>query len=184
MIDGSDEELMARAGEMAALGRLAERHHGPLLGYLYRLTGGDRPLAEDLLQESFVRVLQQRSYQAGRPFKPWLYAIATNLARDHFKAAAVRTRAPTGEAPERIDDQPSPEAHALRSEQGGEVAAALARLPAEYRAALLLRFYGDMSLREIAATLDVPVGTVKSRLSVGCRRLRDLLSSVYERVEP
>ena len=59
------------AGDTASLTVLVERYYGPLLGYLYRLLGGDRPLAEDIAQETFLRVLQQGSYQQGRPFKPF-----------------------------------------------------------------------------------------------------------------
>src|SRR5215510_8147671 len=94
MHERSDEQVMAAAvaGDQMAFATLVTRHHAPLLGYLYRLTGGDRPLAEDLVQETFLRVLRQRTCQAGHPFKPWLYAIATNLARDHFKSAAVSQR--------------------------------------------------------------------------------------------
>src|SRR5579875_1676794 len=90
------------AGDQAALAVLVTRHHAPLLGYLYRLVGGDRPLAEDLVQETLLHVLQQRAYPAQRLFKPWLYTIATNLARDHFKSAAVRKRGQTGDDEERL----------------------------------------------------------------------------------
>jgi RNA polymerase sigma-70 factor, ECF subfamily len=91
MQEKSDEHLMAavQAGDQVALAALVTRRHGPLLGYLYRLVGGDRQLAEDLVQETMLHVLRQRTYQVGRPFKPWLYRIATNLARDSFKSAAM-----------------------------------------------------------------------------------------------
>ena len=93
MQERSDEQLMAAvmAGDQVALAALVTRHHAPLLGYLYRLVGGDRQLSEDLVQETLLHVLRQRTYQAARPFKPWLYTIATNLARDYFKSAAVGT---------------------------------------------------------------------------------------------
>lgn len=184
-----DEALMAAvmAGDGAALAALVERHHSALIGYLYRLVGGDRPLAEDLSQETFARLLRQERYQAGRPFKPWLYAIATNLARDHLKSAATCRALRQSEQMEMLltlqDARPGPEDQALAAEQGQEVAAALAKLGEEYRAALLLRFYHGFSLQEIAETLHVPLGTVKSRLSVGTRRLRDLLIPVREGVE-
>lgn len=180
----SDERLMAAimAGEAAALAALVERHHSPLLGYLYRLVGGDRPLAEDLCQETFLRLMQQRSYHLDRPFKPWLYAIATNLAGDHYKSAAVSRalRQSEAEAPtqEPCDTSPGPEAAALAAEQGREIGAALGRLGEEYRVALLLRFYSGFSLQEIADTLHIPLGTVKSRLSVGTHRLREMLAPV------
>ena len=184
----ADEQLMAAAmaGDQAALAALVTRHHSPLLGYLYRLTGGDRPLAEDLVQETFLRLLRQRTCQPGRPFKPWLYAVATNLARDHFKSAAVRQHWRGDDAEEALlhlyDNAPGPEERALAAEQGGEILAALNELGEEYRVALLLRFYQGLSLQEIAETLRVPLGTVKSRLSVGTHRLRALLLRTKEGV--
>ncbi|HVF99281.1 MAG TPA: sigma-70 family RNA polymerase sigma factor [Chloroflexia bacterium] len=175
----SDEQLMARVmeGDREALARLVERYHSPLIAYLYRLLEGDHALAEDLTQETFIRVIQQRSYHAGSPFKPWLYAIATNLARDHFKSAATRHAASDDhDFTAQPDGASGPEQSVLAAEAHNEVAAALAQLGPEYRATLLLRFFAGLSLAEIAASLDVPVGTVKSRLSVGCHRLRDLLA--------
>lgn len=185
----ADEQLMTAvmAGDQSALTALVTRHHSALLGYLYRLTGGDRPLAEDLVQETFLRVLQQRSYRADHPFKPWLYAIATNLARDTFKSSAVRCRYRVDDGEEALlhlyDSAPGPEERALSAEQGSEVMAALNQLGEEYRVALLLRFYQGLSLQEIAETLRVPLGTVKSRLSVGTHRLRALLLLTKEGVK-
>ncbi|BCL78964.1 RNA polymerase sigma24 factor [Ktedonobacteria bacterium brp13] len=189
MQERSDEQLMTAvmAGDQVALAALVTRHHAPLLGYLYRLAGGDRPLAEDLVQETLLHVLRQRSYRGDRLFKPWLYMIATNLARDYFKSAAVRQRWREGDEEEALlhlyDREPSPEEHALAAEQGSEVRAALAQLGEDYCIVLLLRFYQGFSLQEIAETLRIPLGTVKSRLSVGIHRLRARLSPVQEGVE-
>ena len=180
----SDEALMARvqAGEQAALAVLVERYHAPLLGYLYRLAGGDRSLAEDLAQETFLAVLRSSGYRPERPFKPWLYAIATNQARDYFRSASVRHAAPR--ASEVLatlhDSAPGPEERAVTADQGRSVAAAIGQLGEEYRAALLLRFYNGLSLQEIAEVLDVPLGTVKSRLSIGTRKLRTALTAIHE----
>lgn len=188
MHERSDEQVMAAvmAGDQAALIALVTRHHSPLLGYLSRLTGGDRPLAEDLVQETFLRVLRQGICQPDRPFKPWLYAIATNLARDHFKSAAMRMHRQGNDAEEALqhlyDTTPGPEECVLAAEQGGEIMAALAQLGEEYRVVLLLRYYQGLSLSEIAETLGVPLGTVKSRLSVGTHRLRALLLRATEGV--
>jgi RNA polymerase sigma-70 factor (ECF subfamily) len=186
----SDEQLMAAVlhGDRAALAVLVERHHGPVLGYLYRLTGGHRPLAEDIAQETFLALLTDRraaTYAAGRPFKPWLYAIATNLARDHFKSAAARRTAGAPEAALHAlhDEAPGPEERAIAADEGSRVAAVLGQLGEEYRVALLLRFYQGLSLQEIAEALGIPLGTVKSRLSVGTRRLRALLASAETTTE-
>ena len=189
MQERSDEQLMAAvmAGDQVALAALVTRHHGPLLGYLYRLVGGDRPLAEDLVQETLLHVLRQRTCPSDRPFKPWLYTIATNLARDYFKSAAVRQRWRSGDSEEALlhlyDNTPGPEERALVAEQGSEVRAALAQLREEYRIVVLLRFYQGFSLQEIAETLHIPLGTVKSRLSVGVHRLRSVLAPVPKGVD-
>lgn len=181
MQERSDEQLMTAvmAGDQLALAVLVTRHHALLFGYLYRLTDGDRQLAEDLVQETLLHVLQQRTYQRERPFKPWLYTIATNLARDHFKSAAVRLRWREGGEQDALlylyDSEPSPEERALAAERGSEVRAALAQLREEDRLVVLLRFYQGFSLQEIAETLHIPLGTVKSRLSAGVHRLRTML---------
>jgi len=166
------------AGEVVALTPLVERHYNPLLGYLYRLTNGNRSLAEDLVQETFVQLLRQSSYRPERPFKPWLYTIATNLARDYFGSSSHKASSKEAEAlPEIVDISPGPEELALAREKGQIVAEAISSLAEEYRATLLLRFYNGFSLQEIAETLTIPLGTVKSRLSVGTHQLRKLLKS-------
>ena len=175
-----DEDLAraAQQGDRAALNTLIRRHHGPLLGFLYRMTGGDRTLGEDLVQESFLRVTQSiGQYQYPRRFKPWLYAIATNLARDHYKRADTR----------RVDSfepmdlhpaaDPSPEFSLIAADSGREVITALASLSDSQRETIILRYYQDLSLEEIAEVLTIPVGTVKSRLSIGLRRLKVIMEA-------
>ncbi len=166
-------------GDLAALRPLVERHHGSLLGFLYRMVGGDHHLAEDLVQETFLRLIRQRTYAAGRPFKPWLYAIAANLARDHFRSRSAA--APVARDLEMLglaDPAPGPESTAITSDSDRLVMSTLMLLPHEYRATILLRFFQDMSLADIANATNVPLGTVKSRLSVGTRKLRELLSNL------
>ena len=134
-----------------------------------------------------MHVLRQRTYPSDRPFKPWLYTIATNLARDYFKSAAVRQRGRGTDEEAALlhlhDSAPGPEESALAVEQGGEVRAALAQLSEEYRVVVVLRFYQGFTLQEIAETLQIPLGTVKSRLSVGVHRLRAILDPVREGVD-
>jgi RNA polymerase sigma-70 factor (ECF subfamily) len=182
----SDEQLIvaALAGDQGALASLVSRHHSPLLGYLYRMLGGDRERAEELVQETLLRALRPGAYCAPRPFKPWLYAIATNLARDHRKSAAERHRERACDAEVALlylsDSAPGPEERALAAERGGEVQTAIAQLGEEYRVVVILRFYQEFSLQEIADTLHIPLGTVKSRLSLGVHRLRALLTPIWE----
>ena len=170
----TDEQLARRMqrGHTSDLALLVERHHGLLLGFLYRLTGGDRSLAEDLTQETFLRALRSiQQYQTSRPFKPWLYAIAVNVTRDYFK------RAETRHAVILTDDEllalPDPfELEETIEVDGPRLASAIGALPVQQREAIILRYYQDLSLAEMAAVLSVPIGTVKSRLSLGLRQLR------------
>jgi RNA polymerase sigma-70 factor (ECF subfamily) len=178
----TDEELArgVQRGSRRDLASLVERHHGPLLGFLYRMCGGDRALAEDLTQETFLRVLRAiRQYHYPRPFKPWLYAIATNAARDHFKLAEIRHADSEADNSSvwdaAADPSTGPEASALIGDEAQQVVVAVSALPMHQREAVILRYYQDLSLAEIADTLGVPVGTVKSRISLGLKRLRSLL---------
>jgi RNA polymerase sigma-70 factor, ECF subfamily len=173
----TDEQLAQRVqhGHMADLASLVERHHSPLLGFLYRLTGGDRSLAEDLTQETFLRALRSiRQYQPSRPFKPWLYAIAVNVARDHFKRADSRY------AVSLADDELVALADPIELDEAigdddQRVATAIVALPVHQRETIILRYYQDLALAEIAEVLAIPIGTVKSRLSLGLRQLRSWL---------
>ena len=170
----TDEELARRVqrGGTSELAVLIQRHHSPLLGFLYRLTGGDRSLAEDLTQEAFLRALRSiRQYQPSRRFKPWLYAIALNVARDHFKRAEARY------AVTLTDEEFTSLADLIAwdesiGEDSQRVAIAIGALPVHQREAIILRYYQDLSLAEIAEVLAIPIGTVKSRLSLGLRQLR------------
>lgn len=178
----TDEQsaLRVQQGHASELAVLIERHHSPLLGFLYRMTGGDRALAEDLTQEAFLRALRAiGQYRYPRPFKPWLYAIATNLARDHYKRAETRYTAHAAlddSATDMADpDTPLPEEALLAGSEARHVAAMVKMLPDHQREALVLRYYQNLSLHEIAGALDVPLGTVKSRLSLGLRRLREMM---------
>jgi RNA polymerase sigma-70 factor (ECF subfamily) len=175
----TDEDLAIgiQHGNTDDLAALVERHHSLLLGYLHRMTGGDRALAEDLVQEAFLRVLRSiGQYRHPRPFKPWLYAIATNLARDHYKRAGTRYAA-DAQLDEEMTCGPDarPEDRLVADQEAQQVAAAVMALPAHQREALILRYYQGLSLAEVATTLGVPVGTVKSRIHLALRRLRTLL---------
>ena len=102
------------AGDRSALEELVRRHQGPLLGFFFRMLDGDRAQAEDLVQETFLRLLNQRTYSPARAFKPWLYAVATNLARDHRRAARARPADACDEAlAMRPDPSPGPDERAF-----------------------------------------------------------------------
>jgi RNA polymerase sigma-70 factor (ECF subfamily) len=183
MDERTDEQLMIAVlkGDGDALTELVERYHGPLLGYLCWLLNGDRSLAEDLVQETYLRLLKSDSFQHERPFKPWLYAIATNLARDYSRKERHRVHLRDESMEGIYDDAPGPEEVAIIRDEARVVAQAIALLSETHRVVLLLRFYVGLSLQEIANTLEIPVGTVKSRLCTGTHRLREVLGEVNKR---
>lgn len=172
MITDEQLALQLQQGHRAALATLVERHYDALLGYLYRMMSGDRALAEDLVQETFLRVLTAvQQYQHPRPFKPWLYAIATNLARNHYKRADTRHTDSVDDDLEG-EDGDVPEDVLLARDEVQAVIAALAALSDEQREVIVLYYYQSLEGPEIAAALNIPLGTVRSRLAAGVRRLR------------
>ncbi len=171
----SDESLAGRAqgGDAEAFARLVRRYESPLFGYMRRMLGNAHD-AEDAFQETFLRVhANLHKYRADRPFRPWVYRIATNLCRDRLR---YRKRRPSVSL-----DAPCDTGAALgeRLAAGGEGAdgpartaetrerleAALGRLSAKHRAVFLMARYEGLPYEEIAAVLRVPVGTVKSRMN-------------------
>lgn len=161
------------AGDQHAFEALFTRHYAPLVRYVERLTGS-RFQSEDLVQEVFVRFLRQRSYRPDRPFRPWLFAVATNTVRDQLRSGR-RLPAPQPLEADQPTKSPDPSDVVTGRIAAVEVNRLLFKLPLEYRETIALRLGADMALGQIAETLGVPLGTVKSRLSVGLRQLRELL---------
>jgi RNA polymerase sigma-70 factor, ECF subfamily len=166
-----------RERDMELLADLVERYQHRLVRYLLYLIGR-RDCAEDLAQETWVRVLQRGGQYNGRQrFDPWLFAIARNLAIDDLRKK--RKVVETASLPNDRDaillvpsSGPSPFAAAARSEDAILLAGQLQILSPLYREALLLRFQEDLSLSEIAEVLGAPVTTVTSRIYRGLAALR------------
>jgi RNA polymerase sigma-70 factor (ECF subfamily) len=184
----SDEQVYARllAGEVAGLEQLMARYYRAIFGFCARQTG-DRHLAEDLTQEVFTRLVAYSGVPPVR-FRSWIYTIAANLVRDHFRSAGYQRSRPVPDD-EQIEQHASPgalltgEAAYRQVEQRQGLGEALARLPLEMRTTLILRFYHDLSLEEIAQATSVPVGTVKSRMFRALAALRPMLSDLPETLE-
>jgi RNA polymerase sigma-70 factor, ECF subfamily len=187
----SDEELVARLrlGDAQALRSLMERYRGPLHGYLVRLLGSTDD-AEDLFQDAWLRVLRNAArFDERRAFRPWLYAIATNLVRNTYRARSYRDalsldRPGGGEggdedAPSLVSRLagrgPQPGDEAERDESARQVRDAVGELPEKGRAALVLFYYQGLSYEEIGEALEIPVGTVKSRIHNAVARLAKVL---------
>lgn len=167
-----------RRGDLTGLDGLMARHQDRLFRYLRRLLG-DETVAEDLFQQTWVRVAERaRRYDPSRPFRPWLLAVAHNLALDHLRRRrpeildeAHGAGSPGGPGPA-PPGPPDPLAHLAARERRERLEAALASLGPHDREAITLRFQEDLPLVDIARVLGVPVPTAKARLYRALERLR------------
>lgn len=173
----ADEELFRewQNGSAAALEILVQRYHTPLLAHLFRLLG-DVHLAEDLVQETFVCLVRDaHTYRYPRPFRPWLYSIAHHQAYNHRLSAYYRREEARAVLPETTANEPDPAEWLERWERQHGLQQAVAKLSFEQREVLSLRFGQELSVKEAAAILGIPPGTVKSRTFTALRLLRAIL---------
>jgi RNA polymerase sigma-70 factor (ECF subfamily) len=170
----SDAALIERVGsrDADAFEELYRRFARPVLGLALRVLG-DPGRAEDATQETFAAVWRSaRTFRAERGSgSAWLYAVARHAIIDD---ARVR-REPAVEAPDEPTAAAGPEEEAEKSWLAWQVHAALDRLPERERAVLELSYWSGLSQSEIASYLDVPLGTVKTRMRTGLARLTGLL---------
>ncbi|MDP7690597.1 MAG: sigma-70 family RNA polymerase sigma factor [Vicinamibacterales bacterium] len=177
--DTSDLELVgqAQAGRREASETLARRHRQA--AYLLALQMlGNRDDAMDVTQEAMLRFFTSLgSFDRERRVQPWLFAIVRNQVRDLWRRRQRRPGEGLGEAGEALtrqlaDPTANPEADLRRRELKQRVWRALAKLPAEKREIIVLRDFHDLSYSDIAQVLDIPIGTVMSRLHGARRQLR------------
>jgi RNA polymerase sigma-70 factor (ECF subfamily) len=177
----TDLIIKAQRGDRNAFGELVRRHHREVVNVVYRMCG-DVQLAEDAAQEAFVRAwLRLESYRPLTTLRNWLYRIAVNAALD-----MLRRERSTGEDIQSLalhDQQPGPETLLVQKERAALVQAAILSLTPASRTVLVLREYGELSYQEIANILDVPMGTVMSRLNYARNRLRELLAEQLSLLE-
>jgi RNA polymerase sigma-70 factor (sigma-E family) len=151
--------------EGGRLGELYAAHAGEATRLAYLLTG-DRPLAEDLAQEAFVRLFGRfRDLRQPEAFRAYLRTTVVNLSRSHFRRARVERAFLARAAAEPVPAGSGPH-------DRGEVWEALGTLTPRQRAAIVLRYYEDLTEAQTADVLRCPVGTVKSLVSRGMERLR------------
>jgi RNA polymerase sigma-70 factor, ECF subfamily len=173
----TDEDLFRtwQHGDAGALETLVHRYHAPLLAHLYRVLA-DTHLAEDLVQETFLRLIRDaQSYCYPRPFRPWLYTIAHHLASHYHTSAYARRVELRAQMPAIQAREPDPAEWFERWERHHSLRKALRHLSIEQREVLSLRFGQELSISETAAILSIPPGTVKSRTFTALRLLRAYL---------
>ena len=171
-----EEEAVRRCrkGDPGGLAVLVELHQRKALRVAALITR-DPALAEDVVSEAFLLAFRRiGSFDPSRPFGPWFHRVVANEAlKTVQRRARERTADPESDPfGELQDSAPRPEHATLRAEDAGELRAALERLPPRHRAAVVLRYYAELSEAEIAQALSIPRGTVKSRLFNGLARLR------------
>jgi RNA polymerase sigma-70 factor (ECF subfamily) len=173
-----DEDLLAEflAGQPESYELLVRRHSTELFRFLARFTGSTT-VAEDLVQDAFLQVyLAAESFDRSRRFKPWLFTIAANKARDWMRSRGRRPEVPldahVGSSEDEgqrymdfLADAAASPAESLEEEEDRElVRSVLARMPDHLREVLILGYYHRLPYKTIAEVLEVPLGTVKSRL--------------------
>ncbi|MBI4543396.1 MAG: sigma-70 family RNA polymerase sigma factor [Gemmatimonadetes bacterium] len=190
----TDREVvaLAQAGREAAYRELLRRYERPVFSLIYRMVR-NRALAEDLAQDTFVKVLNALdSYRPDHKFSSWIFKIANNAAIDQLRRREIQTLsldgAPDARTPHELgatalqarDRSESPLAELEARELGSAIERAIGRLRPEYRACILLRHVEGRSYEEIAETLDLPLGTVKTYIHRARHELREYLSPLRD----
>jgi RNA polymerase sigma-70 factor (ECF subfamily) len=182
---------LLRAGDAEAFSRLVNERTGDIYALLYRLTE-DPEEARDLTQETFLQAFRSIAHFRGdADLRTWLYRIAVNQARNRWRWWRRRRRGVTVslDEPARDSEQPlsarlrdegacDPERQTLAHERESAIVAALSTIARPYREAVVLRDIEGLSYEEVAAALEISVGTVKSRLSRGRQELRRRLEGI------
>ena len=168
----SEERLVlrAQAGDPLALDELLRRYERPLFRHIYRLTR-DEAASYDTLQDSYIAILRSiRKLRSSASFRPWAYGVAT---RTCLKALSRRHRHQYVElSAEPLDPMPLPDSLASAREEMEALIDHVLVLSPRLRAVILLHFFEGLTLKQVAAALEVSIGTVKSRLAAGLTHLR------------
>lgn len=172
----TDEQLigLARDGDKQAFGQLMQRYEKELFNFLVKFMG-QRTLAEDAFQETFLQVhISASSFDTQRRFRPWLYTIAANKARDLLRSKARRPAMQLTTSDDQggevdlwhnlLRDETTPQDILEQKQQKELVREMVAKLPEHLREILVLAYFNQLPYKEIAQVLGIPLGTVKSRL--------------------
>jgi RNA polymerase sigma factor (sigma-70 family) len=178
-----EQRLIARAqqGDEQAYEALVKQYQEVAFRAAYLVTH-DESAAADVAQDGFLRAYHAlRSFHLGRPFRPWLLRIVTNLALNHLQSARRRSHM-TERYTRRLiveDDHLSIDGHVVKREQHRRRLEAVDRLTPDQRTLIALRYFLELPEAEVAETLKIPLGTVKSRLHRTLARLREIIQRDY-----
>lgn len=167
--------IQAQSGDRNAYGELVSRCYESVIRVVYRMCG-DEQITQDATQDSFIKAwVKLPGYQSRTPFRHWVYRIAVNTALDTLREKPQENIESSAIVSLLSEVDQGPEEAYLEKEQADLVQGAVNDLPEAARTVLVLREYGEMSYDEIAAVLEIPVGTVMSRLNYARNRLREML---------
>ncbi|HEX8493823.1 MAG TPA: sigma-70 family RNA polymerase sigma factor [Pyrinomonadaceae bacterium] len=174
----TDAELLRQiaGGDEVALASLYDRYKSILFSLILRILHSQSE-AEDILQDVFIQVWNKASdfdETRGRPFT-WLVTLSRSRSIDRLRQLSSRERTATEATRDAPEEWTDAETEAIKSEQSAVVRSALAELPEEQRRTLLLAYFEGLTQTEIAARLNAPLGTVKTRMRSGMIKLRELL---------
>lgn len=186
-----DAELIAavKDGKLAAFTQLVDRHQRSLINFFYHLSW-DRSASEDCAQEVFLRLYSHLgTYEPQAKFTTFLYRVARNLWIDRVRSAASHGKAVSLESPVGFGEErtlrdrvsagaPTPVDILTRQETQDSLKRAIEQLPEEQKAVLILSEIQGLKYQEIGAILDIPVGTVKSRMHTAMEKLKDMLADL------
>ena len=172
--DGVLVERVSR-GDADAFAQLYDRHAALVYGVAKRMLG-DPAAAEDITQSVFLQIWSRPASFQGGNFAGWVATVARNASIDVLRSAAVRTREP--EMPVNLPSDIDLDDEVYARVRAGAVADALRALPDDQREPIVRAYFGGFSYREVAQQLGEPVGTIKSRIRAGLRRLMGVLGEV------
>ena len=170
----SDEELMnlvRHDDSKSAFAELMGRYECRLINFLNRYTG-NRETAENLTQETFLRIYRNRQdYEPSAKFKTFIYRIATNLAIDEFRKKARRKEELMEDFSKKESSNPNPQDMAISGDRAEKVRESLMKLDEKHRVVIVMKWFDGMKYEQIAKILGLSVGTVKSRVHYALKKL-------------
>ncbi len=161
-----------KAGSAESFSQLVDIYASRFYGYFYRLTG-DKVVSDDLLSELFVKLVKKISSYKGGSFESWLFKIASNIFHDYLRGKQRRRK--LLEVRKKQLESRKQEVKKSDSEIADKLQIQLEKLDADMRELIMLRFYSQLKLKEIAEMRSEPIGTTLSRLHRGLKRLRELM---------
>lgn len=177
----TDEELMREVANKnaGAFEEVYDRYAEAMMNYFHRMIMHDREKAEDFTHDIFTKIIQKpHLYDPNRPFKTWLYSVANNMCKNEYKKLAVRKNVSSGinESWSLGSDEKSAEIRTDEQDFKKDLQQEINQLDEKHREIFVMRYFEELSVKEIAESLEMKEGTVKSRIFYATKKLAAALS--------